>query len=248
MKLSYLLILFLAIGSCQKTEKHLSKITAKNIAIDRTIASSEKIDRVINPYKEKLTVEMEQVLCFSPTEIVKSDGNMQSSLGNLMADMCYEMGNSIYKEKTNETIDFVMFNHGGIRANMPAGAITTEHAFELMPFENELVVTSLSGAKILELVDYFVQNKKAHPLSKNIELTLDKNGYALKINGKAFDKNKTYAVLTSDYLQGGGDSMNFFKNPKKLTKLDYKLRDAIIDYFKKTDTLKAHIDNRIIIK
>ena len=41
---------------------------------------------------------------------------------------------------------------------------------------------------------------------------------------------------------------DFFKNPEKLIKLDYKIRDAIIDYFKKTDTLQTAIDHRVIIK
>ena len=116
-----------------------------------------------------------------------------------------------------------------------------------MPFENMYVVATLSGDKVLELVNYFIKNKKAHPLSENVSLTIDNNDFKLLINGKEFDKNQSYNVLTSDYLQNGGDSMYFFANPEKLTKLDYKIRDAIIDYFKKTDTIKAVTDNRIII-
>jgi hypothetical protein len=42
--------------------------------------------------------------------------------------------------------------------------------------------------------------------------------------------------------------MNFFKNPEKLTKLDYKVRDAILDYFEKVDTLTTTIDKRVIIE
>jgi 5'-nucleotidase len=42
--------------------------------------------------------------------------------------------------------------------------------------------------------------------------------------------------------------MNFFKNPVKLYPLDYKMRSAIIDYFKETDTLKTNLDGRFISK
>jgi 2',3'-cyclic-nucleotide 2'-phosphodiesterase (5'-nucleotidase family) len=248
MKRSYVLLFLLAISSCQKSEKQLVKITAKNIAIDNTIKASEEIVWIISPYKGKLISEMQEVLCYSPKEMVKNDGNMQSSLGNLMADMCFEMANPIFKEKTNESIDFVLFNNGGIRANIPAGNITKAHAFKLMPFDNELVVVNLTGEKVLELVDYFIKNKKAHPVCKNVQLTIGENYNHLKIKGETFDKNKSYNVLTTDYLQGGGDKMNFFKNPKQLTLLDYKMRDAIIDYFRKKDTLQTAIDNRIIIK
>jgi 2',3'-cyclic-nucleotide 2'-phosphodiesterase (5'-nucleotidase family) len=248
MKRSYVLLFLLAISSCQKSEKQLVKITAKNIAIDNTIKASEEIVWIISPYKGKLISEMQEVLCYSPKEMVKNDGNMQSSLGNLMADMCFEMANPIFKEKTNESIDFVLFNNGGIRASLPAGKITKEHAFKLMPFDNELVVVNLTGEKVLELTNYFIKNKKAHPVSKSIQLTIGENYNHLKIKGETFDKNKFYNVLTTDYLQGGGDKMNFFKNPKQLTLLDYKMRDAIIDYFRKKDTLHTAIDNRIIIK
>jgi 5'-nucleotidase len=173
---------------------------------------------------------------------------MQSSLGNLMADMCFKMANPIFKENTNEAIDFVLLNYGGIRADLPKGYIKKEHAFKLMPFENELVVVNLTGDKVLELISFFINNKEAHPFCKNIELIISKNSYNLKIKGNVFNKNKTYNVLTNDYLHNGGSNMNFFKNSKKFTILDYKIRDVIIDYFKKTDTLKATLDNRVIFK
>jgi len=248
MKLYQFIILFLLLFSCKNTEKHLDKITAKTIVIDSTIAPSVKIENMITPYKEKLIGDMQEALTYTSIPLTKKSIAMQSTLGNLLADMCLEMGNPVFKEKTNTSIDFSMFNSGGIRATIPSGKITKEHAFKLMPFDNEFVVATLTGDKITELFTYFIKNKKAHPLSKSINLTITDTDYTLKIKGKAFDKNKTYNVLTTDYLQGGGDKMNFFKNPVKLTKLDYKMRDAIIDYFKKTDTLRPTIDNRIIVK
>lgn len=248
MRILYFLCLFLVFTSCKKAKTHLTKITAKTIAIDSTIKSTAKIDSIIAPYKKKLTAEMQQVLSYAPKDLLKSDGVMQSSLGNLMADLCFEMANPILKQKISESIDFAMFNHGGIRAIIPEGKVTKERAFKLMPFENELVVVAITGEKVMELVDYLMENKRAHPLSKNIELVIKGDDYSLKINGKPFDKNKNYMILTSDFLQSGGDKMYFFKNPEKLVKLDYKVRDAIIDYFKKTDTLQATIDNRLIIK
>ncbi len=203
---------------------------------------------MIAPYKEELTADMQEALSYSTISFTKKATNRQSNLGNLLADLCVEVANPIFNKKTNTNIDFSMFNSGGIRATLPSGNITKEHAFKLMPFDNELVVVELTGNKITELVTYFIKNKAAHPLSKNINLTISDEDYKLKINGETFDKDRTYNVLTTDYLQGGGDKMNFFKNPIKLTTLDYKMRDAIIDYFKKVDTLQSTIDNRVIIK
>lgn len=243
--LAFLLVLFI---SCKKENLTLTKITAKNIAIDSTVLSSKKIDSIVAPYSKKLVLEIEKVLTFTPKDLVRTDGVMQSTLGNLMADLCYEIANPIFEEKNNQNIDFAMLNYGGIRAGIPKGEVTTENAFNLMPFENELVVAEIKGEKVIELIDYFIKGKRAHPLSKHIQLVIEKGDYQLNINGIPFDKNKTYSVLTSDYLQNGGDRMNFFANPKKLTKLDVKVRDAILTYFEKVDVLNPIIDNRVILK
>lgn len=243
-----LLCCFVLLASCQDTQQHLKKITAKTIAIDSAIAPKADIDSLIAPYKNKLTAEMQQVYCYAPKELTKKDGDVQSSLGNVLADMCFEMAAPQFKKQTGNNLDFVLFNHGGIRAIVPAGDVTKEHAYKLMPFENELVVTTLSGAKVEELIHYFIKSKRAHPLSKQIALAITGDNYTLSINGKPFDKNASYHVLTSDYLQHGGDNMTFFKTPEKLTNLNYKFRDAIIDYFIKVDTLQATLDNRVSIQ
>lgn len=234
--------------SCKKPVKRLQKITAKTIKVDSTTKNTPAIDKFISPYKDSLEVAINTVLTKSVKDIVRTDGEMQSSLGNLMADLCYDIANPIFREKTQKNIDFSMFNYGGIRAGLPKGNITNKHAFQLMPFENSLVVAELSSEKVKELVHYFISNKKAHPLSKQINLTIENDKGTLLINSKPLDDKKTYYVLTSDYLQGGGDKMDFFKNPKSLTKLDYKVRDAIINYFKSVQELNPQLDQRVVLK
>ena len=58
-----------------------------------------------------------------------------------------------------------IFNHGGIRSIIPKGNVTTRTAFEIMPFENSVVVIALKGEQILEMVNYIITDKKPHPLS-----------------------------------------------------------------------------------
>ncbi|CAA0220046.1 5'-nucleotidase C-terminal domain-containing protein [Tenacibaculum maritimum] len=247
-KLTMITCLFFFLIACKKKKQSLTKITAKTILIDSNIPTNDAITRTIAPYKKKMLKEITTVLSHTDRDLTRLDGKMQSSLGNLLADLCFDIANPIFKTKMHKNIDFAMFNYGGIRAGIPAGKITNKHAFELMPFENSLVVTELSGEKIIELINYFINNQKAHPLSKHIALTISENNFTLNINGVPFDKNKNYFVLTSDYLQNGGDKMIFFKAPISLTKLDYKMRDAIITYFKNTSPITSELDNRVIIK
>jgi 5'-nucleotidase len=241
------LIVFLVV-SCKNNTLQLVKIKGKLFAITKKIAADSSVVKTYLPYKYKMEKEMNTVLTFTLTDLVATDGDLESSLGNLLADLCYQKGNFVFKKRTGKNIDFAMFNFRGIRAGIPKGNVTTQNAFNLMPFENNLVVVELSPKKLRELIQYLITQKKAHPLSKQVRLIITKNGYNFSINGKPINDNETYFVLTSDYLQHGGDHMDFFKNPVHLYALDYKMRSAIIDYFKETDTLKSNLDGRFIIK
>ena len=232
--------------SCKNEPQQLVKIEAKLLSVTDSIQAKKEIEELIQPFKLKVESEMSKVLSYTPIDLLRTDGVLESSLGNLMADLCFERANPIFLSRIKKNIDFAMFNFGGIRAAISKGNITTEHAFNLMPFENSLVVVELSATKIKELASYLIKNKKAHPLSKHIKLSITKKGYDLTINNEFLDDSKTYFVLTSDYLQNGGDLMNFFKNPIALHKIDYKVRNAIIDYFEEKDTIKVKLDNRFI--
>lgn len=244
----FLLVFFsFILISCSNSKAELVKITGKRIAVDSTFAADQDIEAFITPYREQLENDMKEPLSYAPIDFVKNDGLLQSSLGNLIADLCFEMANPIFFKKTNQNIDFVMMNSGGLRAPIPRGTVTKENAFLVMPFENELVVTELTADKVKALFNYFTSRKRAHPLSKQVQVIVKKEAYEVKINGKPIEDGKTYRVLTNDYLQTGGDGMTFFTNPIQLTVLDYKMRDAIIDYFKQTNPLESRLDNRIIV-
>lgn len=247
MKIHYFLLCLslLFLSACKKeTPAKLYQIKAQQLITDSTTVDNKVITDFIEPFKTHLNSQLDAVLCTTPIDLTRTDGVLESSLGNLMADICFEQGNPVYKKQTGQEIDFVLFNYGGIRAPIAKGNITARNAFEVMPFENELVVVELSGEQIKELLNYLFINKKAHPISK-LKLKLNKTSYQdVTINNTPFDATKSYLVLTSDYLQEGGDKMNFFKTPISLHKTNYKIRTALIDYFTKTDSIIPNLDNR----
>lgn len=247
-KIQLLFLVFVLLLSCKKTNYQNTKIVAKTNGIDSTTVLDSAYVKVIEPYKKKMIKEINTVLTYTPKDLVRTDGKLQSSLGNLMADLCYTRANPVFRKMTNKEIDFAMFNYGGIRSGIFTGDVTNRNAFQLMPFENTLVVVELTGEKVEALANYFIKNNRAHPLSKQVQFTITKTGHEFKVHGQKIDKSKTYHVLTSDYLQNGGDRMDFFKDPVALHKLDYLVRDAIIHYFNSVDTLQSSLDNRVILK
>jgi 2',3'-cyclic-nucleotide 2'-phosphodiesterase (5'-nucleotidase family) len=190
---------------------------------------------------------MNEVLSYSDNEYKKTEGALNTAIGNLMADAVFEQSSPIFKKRYNLDLDLVLLNHGGIRAPLPKGPIFTKTAFNIMPFENKVVVAQLKGNVVMELVDYLIKAKRAHPIS-GMTLHITKNGKVKKpeIQGKTIDLNKIYNVATSDYLFNGGDRMEFFKKNKTVFDLDYKIRAILIDYFSAQDTLNPKRDQRFI--
>lgn len=244
----HLLILFFSISllSCKNSIQTIS-IKAEKIPIDQNIVGDAEIEAYIKPYAEHLNQTLDSVIAYNPSNLSKKDGKLNTALGNLMADIVMEQANPVFKSRTGNSIDVVLLNNGGIRSGIGKGPVTSRTGFELMPFENEIVIVELSGKQVKEMLTYLETAKTAHPIS-GMQLTVDANYKLISalIGGKELDINSSYFVATSDYLQQGGDNMNFFKDPLKLFDIDYKLRNAIIDHFIKVDTLKTSIDNRFI--
>lgn len=242
-KLCFILFIY----SCN-SDYHLTKIEGKRIDIDENLKTDQSVEDYIRPYRENVNKNLDSVISYAVDTYTKSDGELNTAIGNLMADAVFSEGNIVFNKRTGEHIDFVLLNHGGIRSIISKGNVSTRTAYQVMPFENSTVVVKLKGTQVIELAEYLAQAKRAHPVSSQFQLTLGTDGrvQSVTVNNKEIDKNSTYNVATNDYLYNGGDRMTFFHPNDSLYVLDYKIRNVLIDYFKKHDTLNPKRDNRFI--
>lgn len=232
--------------SCNHSKKLVST-KGNNISISEDLSSNKAIEAVVEPYKTNLDKSMNEVLSYSTDRYSKSDGDYNTAIGNLMADAVFELSNPIFKNRTGNELDIVLLNHGGIRSILPKGNVTTKSAYSLMPFENSVVVVPLKGSVITEMTTYLKKSRKAHPIS-GVELVLnaDNSYQKIRVGGKSIDPEKIYYVATNDYLYNGGDRMYFLKKSDTLYDLNYKIRNVLIDYFTKYDSLNPKKDQRFI--
>ncbi|MFV8327398.1 5'-nucleotidase C-terminal domain-containing protein [Flavobacterium sp. ZS1P14] len=259
LKLFVIFLTFIFITSCSKQNYYATKIEGKRIPItekqNQVPTSSpdseqaKQIENFIKPYREHINKDLDSVLAYCPITLDKSSGKWQTSIGNLLADVTLMRGNLVFNAREKKNIDICLLNHGGIRSILPKGNVTSRTAFEIMPFENSMVVIALKGEQVFELAAYFIAEKKPHPIS-GITFTIDKNNTAknILVQGKPIEKEKIYYIGTNDYLANGGDNMNFFKKGVQQYVLDYKLRNILIDYFKEVDTVAAANDIRITVE
>ena len=146
-------------------------------------------------------------------------------------------------------------NGGGIRAAIKAGDITKKDVFTVLPFGNTLTVVNVTGAELLEALEASTfctpVSLGGFPQTAGMKLTVDctkdydKNDttypgstyYGPKsinrvtiesINGKPFDKDAVYSVITNNFLAAGGDTYYAFAAASGLS-LDTVVMDYITD-------------------
>jgi len=240
-----LLLTFTFLISCAEKKYAVTKIEGKEIGLTPATTEVAEIENFIKPYREKIDKELNIVLCSAPETIDKT-GEWQTAMGNFLADITFEKATQVFQLREHKSVDLCLLNHGGIRTIIAKGDLTARNAYEIMPFENSVVVIALKGPEVLELVKYLIAEKKPHPL-KGMTFTIDKENQpkAIMIGNEPLDLEKTYHVATSDYLSYGNDNMLFFKKGIARYDLEYKLRTIIIDYFKENKVITAHKDLRI---
>ena len=247
-KFLFLLLSLIIFSTCKDNLK-VSKIEGKRISVDENLTSNTAIEDYVKPYRERVQKDLDSTLAYAPNTYSKKDGELNTAIGNFLADAVLQMSDPVFKSRTGKNIDFVVLNHGGIRSIISKGNITTRTAYEVMPFDNSVVVAPIKGQQIKDMLNYLSSVKRAHPIS-NFKIQLNED-YSIKealINNSEIDYNKTYFVATSDYLYNGGDRMNFFKSKDSLYDINYKIRNLLIDYFKDIDTLQPSIDDRFTKK
>lgn len=232
---------------CKEPPLALSEIQAKKLPITSELKTLDSIEAFIMPYRKRVNEVLDSALAYAPRVITKEEGEHNTTAGNLMADIILSESGPIFKSRTGNTIDFAVFNYGGIRSIISKGKVSARTAYEVMPFENTIVIVALKGTSVRELISFLIHANRPHPIGGiQIILNPDNSLQSVTIQGIPFDENRTYYVATSSYLVQGGDNMKFFKDGLSYTDTGYRIRNAMIDYFKKTDTIAPIIDDRFI--
>jgi 2',3'-cyclic-nucleotide 2'-phosphodiesterase (5'-nucleotidase family) len=239
-----ILLTFISLVSCKSKNYYNYEVKGSKININETLKSDRSL---VAPFRIHINKDLDSVLAYCPETLDKSKGKWETNIGLFMANVTYNLANRIFMKRESKFIDICLLNHGGIRSLILKGNVTTRTAFNVMPFENSVVVVGLSGLKIRELAEYIASERKPHPLH-GLKIYLNKSNEVSKIeiNNLPIDDAKTYYVATSDYLANGGDSMTFFVDSQLKYDLDYKLRNLLIDYFKKVDTIELFSEKIII--
>ena len=229
--------------SCSTKTWTVTHATSVKIPIDNTTDALADRDYInhLQPLKQQLGVKM-NVVIGQAAETMKGHAP-ESLLSNFSADVYRQAGTDFL----GQPVDISIVNLGGLRTVIPEGNITVGKVFELMPFENELVILWLKGEKLQELIQFFARVGGEGISGIRMEIN-NGNAVNVTINGNAIVPEKMYSIATSDYLAGGNDKMVQLAQYEKRQNTGIKLRDILLNYIKsetaKGNKIQAKLDGR----
>lgn len=222
LKSHFLLSFVLLLSSCA-IHHQVSKTNRINYSIGQKVAGDSAVIKTYQPYKLQLDAEMSRVIGYTAVDLTSRSTLPESVLGNFFADAV-----AVQAKKIVPNIDLVFpTTKGGLRNDIAKGNITVSNIFELMPFENQLVLFELNGSDTYKVIK-FIAATNGQPVAGLTMNIKDKQPESIMINGKPFDVNKTYTVLTSDYIASGGDDAEGFASPISRKNIGLMVRDALL--------------------
>lgn len=230
------------LGVACKTAYQVESLQYNDYRISHTGGKDSSLLLMIQPYSANLEKSMNDIIGYLETSLDKK--SPESTLGNFMVDAFYIMA----KEKFRLPVDVAFMNFGGIRlTQLPAGDITRGKIFEIMPFDNMLIIQRLKGSVLQELLD-LIAARGGWPVAGMTMQIKDKKAVNVRIGNEPLNPARIYITANSDFVANGGDNAEMLKTiPQE--NIGYGMRDALIDYVLKLKSegrkITASVENRI---
>lgn len=245
----HLLIVFFFIGLLSCGTQQISNYSSNTSEINKDNNAND-LDSIIDPYKFEMEETMSIIIGQASQTLEKY--TPESPLGNFSADVMYTAGLNYAKKQSDLDSNliknaFCLLNFGGLRSSVNQGDISVGNVFELMPFDNTLTLVQIPAIEVNALLIY-LKKVDGQPIS-GAKIDLKSNQMSLEINGQEYDKESDVLIITSDYLAGGGDKMDFFKSGKKVWNSGILMRDIYIDFIKKNKNIGSYpVEGRILLE
>ena len=217
-------------------------------------AIKEPIDKA---YGEKFAVSE---VALNGAKAPNGNRDSETNLGDLITDaMLWKVLADAEITVPEENV-VAITNGGGIRASIGVGDVTKKDINTVLPFGNTLAVVYVKGSELLEALEASTyctpESIGGFPQVAGMQFTVatyetyDKNDesypnstyYGPKtinrvtigsINGKDFDPEATYAVITNNFVAGGGDTYYAFAAATNQFDTGLPLDEVVMEYITK---------------
>lgn len=212
---------------------------------------------ILEPYIQGAAEESETVIGEAEDDFVLfvDDENMgrrqETTLGNMITDaMAWKV------RQLRKKTDFALINSGAIREELPKGKITQGKVYSILPFGNELEIVALQGKEVKRLFDFIATIPLGFgsfpQVSKEVKVVYseqDKQVRALTLDGQPIDDDRTYYMVTCDYVASGMDGYDAgLENCVSREKTSLLLADIVTEYIRVQRSVVPRLEGRIKIQ
>lgn len=252
-KIRYLLVLPILFSvyyiKAQSVERYRYVYTT--VLLDSTYSRNEnpEMKKYVEHLRKDLSKEMDKIIGESAETLTSYAP--ASPLSNLLTDMILDFGKAFMKEHHGVSADLSLINFGGIRNIMPKGDITVGTVFQILPFENSLVILSLKGSELKKVFSRFT-DKNNQPYSNARMVYRNGKPARITVDGGEIHDERIYRMVTVDFIQTGGDHILENIEWEDVVYTDRLIRDVIIEEIQKMSAqgkrVNAVTDDRVVIE
>ena len=239
---------------------HTEEVDGKEVPVYDYTKSDETVANAAKAIIDPIDADYDQKFAESAVDLngAKAPGNRteETNLGDLITDaMMWAIKTKAPGVDMNNAV--AITNGGGIRAAIAKGDITKKDVNTVLPFGNTLAVVYVKGSELLEALEVSTyctpKSLGGFPQFAGMEVELNTaceydandttypgstyfgpksiNRITIKtVNGKAFDKDATYAVITNDFLAAGGDTYYAFAAAQTQFDTGLPLDEILMEY------------------
>jgi 2',3'-cyclic-nucleotide 2'-phosphodiesterase (5'-nucleotidase family) len=201
----------------------------------------QDIAGIIAPYLEETEREMARVVGRSAVSLPRGDAG-NSVMGNLVVDAM----------RARFDADFSFQNLGGVRADLPAGPITAGDVFSVLPFGNELMIVQMDGRMLRRVIESRIAGSGSGLYVSGVRMEYDLGRpnfdrvVTLEIGGEAWDPDRTYRTVVTNYLLEGNSGLDFLTTIPAASVMPTSVRtaEAMEWYLQQHETVRPRIDDR----
>ncbi len=227
--ISNLLLISLLALSCRTPRAityHVDALVPEMVSMDSSIVADARTDAYISTFRDSVSVKMNRVIGRSDVALTLSVP--ESPMSNFVADLMLNDSQPMAERLGLPKTDIAVVNIKGLRTQLPAGELTVGNIYQLMPFENEVVLVELSGNEVIELFEHMASMGGDGIAGATFTIRNGKVEDA-KVGNVAVEPGKRYCIATSDYMANGGDKYYVFLNSKQMI-LGVTLRSMILNH------------------
>ncbi|MCF8238322.1 MAG: 5'-nucleotidase C-terminal domain-containing protein [Saprospiraceae bacterium] len=234
--------LVLLLSGCGKTW-HEATHEYVQYSIQADLPADSLLEAYLAPLRRQLALTMDDTIAEVQGTLTLQQP--ESTLGNFLADLLAEEATRI----TGTPVDLAIQNYGGIRRNsLPKGPLRMGMIYEIMPFDNMLVVLELDASGLIALIEHMAK-QGGWPISKDVRYQIREGiPQAILVDHRPIEEGRTYRVAMPDYIAKGGDRCDFL-TAYPMTDTGVLVRDAIIQYCRDRQAsgylIDAGLDGRI---